>query len=215
MTTNVPRTRFLPALATALLAAATGAHAAEPAPLLWSADPAASELSFQFVQAGAKTSGQFQKFTADVDFSPADLAKGRIEVAIDMASADTRDKDRDSTLRTADLFDTAKFQRSTYLATNFTARGNGYEGQGKLSLRGVTRDVPITFTFEPGTDAGKPAATLTGTAMVRRLDFGIGQGEWKSTQWIGNEVQVSFSLRLVPRAGAPGVPAQPAAAAAR
>ena len=55
-----------------------------------------------------------------------------------MGSADTRDKERDDTLKTPDLFDTAKFLRSTYLATQFVAKGTGFEGRGKLTLRGVT-----------------------------------------------------------------------------
>ncbi|MGC4029418.1 MAG: YceI family protein [Steroidobacteraceae bacterium] len=206
MTTLHPR--LLPAFA-ALLLAATGARAAEPAPLQWAADPAKSTLEFNFVQAGAKTTGRFTKFTANVDFSPTDLAKGKIDVAIDMGSADTRDKDRDGTLKTADLFDTAKFARSTYLATTFAAKGTGFDGQGKLTLRGVTRDVPIHFTFQPGNEAGKPVATLKGTATVKRLAFGVGQGEWKSTEWVNDDVEVSFSLLLRPRAAAPAIPATP------
>lgn len=203
------------ALALLALVATAAVHAAEPAPLLWAADPAKSTLEFQFVQAGAKTTGRFTRFTANVDFSPADLAKGKIDVAIDMASADTRDKERDETLRTPALFDTSKFLRSTYQASHFMAKGAGFEGHGKLTLRGVTRDVPITFTFEPGTDAGKPVATLKGTATIKRLAFGVGQGEWKSTEWISDDVQVNFSLLLRPRASAPAIPATPAPAQSR
>jgi hypothetical protein len=29
-----------------------------------------------------------------------------------------------------------------------------------------------------------------------RLDFGVGQGEWSTTKWVGNEVGVNFDLRL-------------------
>lgn len=208
MMTTLLRPRLLSA-AGVLLLAATGARAADPAPLMWSADPAKSTLEFQFVQAGAKTTGKFARFTANVDFSPKDFASGRIDVAVDMGSADTRDKDRDTTLKTADLFNAAKFGRSTYLATKFAPKGAGFEGQGKLTLRGVTRDVPINFTFVPGTEAGKPIATLKGTASVRRLAFGVGQGEWKSTEWVSDEVQVNFNLLLRPRAAAPAIPATP------
>lgn len=209
--------------ATLLLGAATLAGAAEPTPAaapagtaaLWAADPARSTLGFEFVQAGAKTTGRFARFTANVDFSPADLAKGRIDVSIDMGSAETRDKERDDTLKTTDLFDTAKFLRSTYQATQFVAKGNGFEGRGKLMLRGISRDVPITFTFVPGVEAGKPIATLQGTATVKRLLFGVGQGEWKSTEWISDDVAVNFTLLLRPRASKPAIPAPPAPAASK
>lgn len=191
-------------------AARPAAAAAAPAAgSLWSADPAKSSLEFQFVQAGAKTTGRFSRFTAEIDFSPANLAAGRFVVAIDMGSADTRDKERDDTLRMADLFDTVKFPRATYVASQFTAKGTGFEGKGKLTLRGVSLDVPVNFTFTPGTEAGKPVATLKGTATIKRLAFGVGQGEWKSTEWISDDVQVMFALLLQPRATRPAIPSPP------
>jgi cytochrome b561/polyisoprenoid-binding protein YceI len=191
----------------------TGAKAATTAktaaPTLWAADAAKSSLEFNFVQAGAKTTGRFARFTANIDFNAADLATGRFDVAIDIASVDTRDKERDSTLRTPDLLDPAKFPRATYVATQFVAKGAGFEGRGKLSLRGVSRDVPVAFTFQAGVEAGKPVATLKGSATIKRLIFGVGQGEWKSTEWISDDVQISFNLMLRPRATAPSIPVTP------
>jgi hypothetical protein len=32
---------------------------------------------------------------------------------------------------------------------------------------------------------------------VHRLDFGVGQGDWKSTEWVGNDVTVSYTVRLI------------------
>lgn len=186
---------------------AAGAYAASPAaPTSWTADPAKSTLEFDFVQAGAKTTGRFGKFTANIDFATTPAPQGRIDVSIDMNSVDTRDKDRDSQLRTADLFDVAKQPRALYAATQFTAKAGAFEGQGKLTLRGVTRDVPIIFNFQSSTEAGQPVALLKGTATIKRLQFGVGQGEWKSTEWISDDVQVNFTLRLVPRAAIPTKP---------
>ena len=110
--------------------------AAATSAAIWSADPAKSTLEFVFVQAGAKTTGKFSKFTADVDFSPASTpAAGRIDVAIDMGSADTRDKERDDTLRMADLFNTAKFPRATWVGNPVHgARDLHSKAAGKLSL---------------------------------------------------------------------------------
>ena len=39
---------------------------------------------------------------------------------------------------------------------------------------------------------------MTGRVTIRRLDYGVGQGDWKATDQVPDEVQVSFSLRLVP-----------------
>jgi len=65
---------------------------------------------------------------------------------------------------------------------------------GALTLRGVTKDVPIDFQF---TAAGS-GARLEGSAKLKRLDFGAGQGDWKSTEWVADAVKISFVLALRP-----------------
>jgi polyisoprenoid-binding protein YceI len=62
-------------------------------------------------------------------------------------------------------------------------------------LRGVTKDVAINFQFLPANESAK----LVGTAQLKRLDFGAGQGDWKSTEWIADPVKISFALVLNPK----------------
>jgi polyisoprenoid-binding protein YceI len=38
--------------------------------------------------------------------------------------------------------------------------------------------------------------TLRGTTVIRRLDFGVGQGDWKSTEWVDNDVTIRFDVLL-------------------
>ncbi len=38
--------------------------------------------------------------------------------------------------------------------------------------------------------------TATGVFAIKRLDFGIGDGDWKDTSLVSNEVQVKFNLLL-------------------
>jgi polyisoprenoid-binding protein YceI len=159
----------------------------------WSLQPRDSTLTFTAVQAGAKFESRFDKFTADIRFDPQDLASGRFDVRIDLNSVDTGDSERDDTLKGPDLFNVQKWPTARYVTESFTSKGNGkYVANGKLTLRDVTREVPIEFTFEPR----DPQAWLKGTATLRRLDFGVGQGEWRDTQNVGNEVQVRFALLL-------------------
>ena len=185
-------------LASAALLAATalsGAVSAAGPAANYSADPQQSRLEFVGVQAGADFTGGFHKFTAAVDFAPDALESSRIEVQIDVNSVDSMDKDRDKTMRGSDVFDVAHWPTAHYVTRSVTKSAAGYAAVGALTLRGVTKDVPIEFKFAQ-TAAG---AKLEGTAKLKRLDFGAGQGDWKSTEWVADEVKVRFSLVLKPK----------------
>jgi polyisoprenoid-binding protein YceI len=159
----------------------------------WRTDPPQSKVSFSGTQAGAGFDGVFERFTANIQFDPKDLASSRFDVTIELKSVNTKDKDRDETLLSADFFDVKKWPNGHYVADKFTDKGNGkFSATGKLTLRDQTREVPIEFTFQP--DAS--GAWLKGSAQIKRLDFGVGQGEWKDTSWVGNDVKVQFSLHL-------------------
>jgi polyisoprenoid-binding protein YceI len=180
------------AMSVAILAVATVARAAGTS---YTADPAPSRLDFVGVQAGAEFKATFHKFTAAIDFAPDALASAHFDVQIDLNSVDSMDKDRDTTMRGADIFDIAHFPTAHYVTRSFTKTATGYSAVGALTLHGVTKDVPIDFQFvtSPG------GAKLEGTAKLKRLDFGVGQGDWKSTEWVADAVKVAFSLVLKPK----------------
>jgi polyisoprenoid-binding protein YceI len=161
----------------------------------YSVDPQQSRLEFAGVQAGAEFKGSFHKFGADVAFAPDALANSRIDVLIELKSVDSLDKDRDTTIRGPDIFDVAHWPTAHYVTRSFTKTAAGYSAVGALTLRGVTKDVPIDFQFTPAAAGAK----LEGSAKLKRLDFGAGQGDWKSTEWVADAVKVSFSLVLKPK----------------
>jgi cytochrome b561 len=172
------------------------AAGAGSSPTAWVSDAQQGSLEFEFVQAGAATRGRFGQFAADIDFTPGAAPSGRFDVRIAVSSIDTQDKERNGQLLTAGLFDVARFAEARYVATAFTANAGGYSAQGQLSLRGITREVPLQFTYTPAAADGKRGPVLAGSATLKRLDFGVGEGEWKSTEWIADEVKVLFNLPL-------------------
>ena len=175
--------------AAALLVFGAAAYAAAQ----WSVTPKGSTIAFIAKQAGADFEGKFDKFTADIKFDPKDLAGSRFDIKMEMASVNSQDEERDETLKSPDLFDAKKFPTAKYVTEKFTDKGGGkYGATGKLTLRDKTRDVPIEFTFKPSTTGG----TLQGTAALKRLDFGVGQGDWKDTSSVPNDVRVRFLLQL-------------------
>jgi len=161
----------------------------------WTLQPRESKLTFVGTQAGAEFEAVFERFTADVKFDPQDLAGNRFDVKVDMASVNSKDSERDDTVKGDELFAVKQFPTAHYVTERFTAKGgNKYAATGKLTLRNVTREVPIEFTFEKKDGS----AWLKGSAQLKRLDFGVGQGDWKDTETVANEVRVNFVLLLKP-----------------
>lgn len=158
------------------------------------ADATSGTLGFSAIQADAKFSGAFKQFRVVLDFDPGQPAAGRLDVTVDTASIDTQDGERDEILRGPDFFSAAKHPQAVYHAERFERAGDGWRADGELTIRGKTRAVPVTFTLAPEGDA----AIMKGTASLKRLDFGLGQGEWASTEWVGDAVDIRFELRLAP-----------------
>ena len=59
----------------------------------------------------------------------------------------------------------------------------------------MSKPVVLTFTWTPG---AKPV--LDGTASLKRLDFGVGSGDWTDLDLLPNEVKVKTHLILAPAA---------------
>jgi polyisoprenoid-binding protein YceI len=194
MPTILRSLRTLPAALATLLILCPIARAAPPTYRL---EPAQSSLSFTFTQAGATNNGEFKTFETTLVLDPAQLAASRLEVLVQIASLDTGDKDRDTTLRGNELFDAAKFAQARFTASSIThLDANRYVAAGKLTIRDVTRDLRVPFTFDAVAGGAKPTANMAGSVVIKRLDYGVGQGDWKSTEWVGNDVTVSFKLLL-------------------
>jgi polyisoprenoid-binding protein YceI len=172
------------------------AGAATPAVVHYVLDQSKSTLEYSFTQAGAQNKGRFTRFPVTFDFSPDDLGASRLDVTVDMGSLDTGDQERDDTLRSNDLFAVKKFPQAHFSATQIVKTAAGFEAVGKLTIRDVTRDMRVPFTFRTATENGAAVGYMSGKTTLRRLDYGVGQGDWKATDQVGNDVGVAFALRL-------------------
>lgn len=149
-----------------------------------------STLVFASKYDGEVFTGQFPGFDTKLSFDPANLAGAKLDVTIPLAGAKSGNTDRDSTLQGADFFDVAKFATAHYRADKFRALGNNqFAADGTLELRGVSKPVTLTFTWTPGAQP-----VLAGKATVKRLDFGVGGGDWADTKTIPNETAISTKV---------------------
>lgn len=177
--------------AAGLLAVAGAAQAATA----WKSDAAASRLEFVATQAGGEFDGRFARFDTEVVLDPAEPKASRLRVQIETASAETGDDQRDEALRGPDFLAAGRWPLATFTADRVVPRGpDRFEALGTLTIRGVAKEVRLPFVFSVQADAAR--AEMTGGTTIRRLDFGVGQGEWLDTEWVGDEVHVRFRLIL-------------------
>jgi len=159
----------------------------------WQVDAARSTLTFTNTYQNVEYTGQFRRFDAKIIYDPNDLAHAKFDVSVDIASLDTRNSERDHTALGADFFDASKFPKAHFVTTAFRKGADGKViADGVLTLRGVSKPVALTVTFAPQGDA----AILDVTAPLKRLDFGIGAGQWADPSMIGDGVIVRGHLLL-------------------
>lgn len=157
----------------------------------WTVDYGASRLGFSATQNGAAFEGEFEKFDAKIAFDPEDPADASIDVTIDMTSAATGDKQRDSALPGSDWFKAKEFPTARYVADRVVKNSDGsYVAEGELTMRGMSR--PVALPFALAVDGN--VATAHGEVTLVRTDFGVGQGEFADDSWVGLEVKVSVAI---------------------
>jgi polyisoprenoid-binding protein YceI len=170
----------------AALLAATPAFAAS-----WNVDTVKSKLGFTVLWSNEPFSAAFKKWKADIAFDPADLAHAHVDVSVDLASEASDEPDFDDGLKGALGFQISQFPAAHFVTTGFTHKsGNDYVATGKLSLKGVTKDVTLPFTL---TIQGNQAH-MKGTAVVVRTDYGVGQGTWSAPSPVAHEVTVTIDI---------------------
>ena len=149
-----------------------------PPPGMYKVDPMHSFAYFAaWHHIVGRVRGRFDKVTGTITAGkgPTDCA---VDISIDSASIDTQVAERDEDLRGPDFFDVKEFPAMTYQGRGIRQVSDGsWVMDGSLTIRGVTKAVPLTFRFEglfPDTPPGKPArASFHATTAVRRGDFGM------------------------------------------
>lgn len=87
---------------------------------------------------------------------------------------------------------TLKFPNAIYDAKSSEKLPHGeYLAKGTLKLRDKSLPLVLTFTGQQKTD---DLGAVIGHTEIKRLDFGVGQGDWQSTDEIKNVVRVDFKV---------------------
>ncbi len=167
--------------------ATPAAHAVEYRTVL----PKQSTIHFEFRQMGVPVKGGFKRFSTDMAFDPARPEAAHAKIEIDLASIDAGSSEADDESAGKLWFDRGAYPKAIFVARQVRALGNNrYEMRGTLTLKGRSREMVVPVTYTPG----KNAASFDGGFVLKRLDFGIGEGMWADVATVANEVRVTFRI---------------------
>lgn len=184
------------ALLAAVLVFIMGAGGPILAAPTWKVDQEASRVGFTAWQSGSPVPGEFENFKAEIRFARDDLDNSAVDVQIEIASVATGSMDRDQTITSPSLFHAQKYPTARFRADRFVHQGGStYVAKGELTMRGQTHPVDLPFELDiTETGDGRLKAVAEGQVTVKRLRWGIGQGQWKDTSMVPNEVRIEIRI---------------------
>ena len=129
------------------------------------------KVTFKIKNAGITVDGSFSDLQADIDFNPKELDKSVLKASLGVASINTGIRKRDKDLQMRKYFDVEKYPRIKMMSKKIKhIEKNKYMGTFDLTIKGVTKQVEIPFTYVGNENEGTFSAEFT----VDRRDYGVG-----------------------------------------
>jgi polyisoprenoid-binding protein YceI len=112
-------------------------------------------------------------------------------VEINIASFDLGDPEYNKEVTKKEWFNAAQFPKASFVSTSIKSAGAGkLTVTGKLTIKGKTAD--ISFPLSVKSEGGKQI--FDGALPIKRLAYNIGEGEWKDTSMVADDVIIKFHV---------------------
>lgn len=158
-------------------------------------DPAKTSVSAVFKQMNVPVEAKFKKSNIVIDYNAATPDAAKATVDIETASLDIGEDEYNKEVAKKEWFNSAQFPKATFVSSAIKAAGPGkLTVSGKLTIKGKSADV--TFPLTVKAEGGKQV--FDGSLPIKRLAFNIGEGEWKDTGMVADEVTIKFHVTAAP-----------------
>jgi polyisoprenoid-binding protein YceI len=174
------------------------------APVSYRVEPVNGTVSFTINKWSViKEEGTFRDFNATIVFDRNKPAQSSVTFTVKTASVDTKNNDRDGTLRSDNFFDVKKHPTMTFRSTRVVPRADGVaDVTGQLTIRGVTRQITVPVRFLGVSRSGNmELAGFETSFRIDRRHFGVTGGRWTAAApgVLGNEVTIRIMAGGVSR----------------
>lgn len=165
----------------------------------WTIDTAHSAMEFSARHMMISTvRGKFEEFNGEITGDPDDFNSMKAKIVIKAKSIATGNQDRDTHLKSDDLFASEKFQDITFVSKKVEVNGEDLEVTGDLSIRGTTREVTLKGEYNGMVNDpwGNQRFGLTAATTINRQDFGV---KWNMVLeggglMVGDKINLAISL---------------------
>ena len=163
-------------------------------------DKSHSEVSFQVRHLITKVRGHFEDYTGTIEFDAENPVNSKVDFAIQTASIDTKEPQRDGHLKSDDFFAAETHPTITFHSTSIASKGgDDYDVTGNLTVRGVTKEVvlPVTHLGTAKDPWGNEKLAFEAETVINRKEFGL---NWNAALeaggfLVGDDVKVSLQIQ--------------------
>lgn len=148
---------------------------------LFHVEPTNGTVGFSLMKWGViREDGTFRDFSARIEYDAANVAKSRVDFDVKTASLDTKNSNRDSTVKSEEFLDVEKYPLMTFRSVRVAPRAkNVADVTGDLTIHGVTKRVTVPVRLI-GTNRsnGRDFAGFETSFVIKRKDFNVTGGDW-------------------------------------
>lgn len=141
----------------------------------WTLDPTHTILTFEARHMMiSKVRGAFGSAAGTIEVAE-NPTQSTVDVTIDAASVESGTEDRDNHLRSPDFFDVENHPEIVFKGTGVEVTDDGYQINGELTVKDVTRPVTLDFEFTGGLidPYGNARVAFSATTEVDREDWDL------------------------------------------
>lgn len=158
-------------------------------------DASKSQVNIVFKQMNVPVDAKFKKFSANIDYNAAKPESSKANVEIELNSFDLGNAEYNKEVLKKEWFNAAQFPKASFTSTAMKPAGAGkLDVSGTLTIKGKASNVSFPVTIKQ--EGGKQI--FDGALPIKRLTYNIGEGEWKDTSMVADEVTIKFHVVTQP-----------------
>lgn len=136
--------------------------------------------------------GRFSQVSGSIMLDESDMTKSSVTAIINAGSINTDNENRDRHLKSADFFEIEKYPEIKFQSTRVEKTADGYVAVGNLSIKDVTKEIRLPFSFARGESRGRIKLGVDTATSINRHDYHVNYDPTGAT--VGKEVKIEINL---------------------